>query len=102
LLAILALACSNTPVIAAEPTANKPAAPDHIPDVGNMIVCVDALNVRVAPGTGNETVSEPLIRGTIVTVTGTPEVSEDGGMWIKVAAPLAGWVNAKHLCKNGD
>jgi hypothetical protein len=67
-----------------------------------MVVCVDALNVRTAPGTGNETVSEPLIRGTIVTVTGTPEVSEDGGMWIKVTAPLAGWVNAKHLCKNGD
>ena len=83
LLALSALACSNTPaVIVAQPTV-KPAAPNHIVDSNTMIVCVDALNVRLGPGTSYETTGEPLIRGIFITMTGTPINSEDGGTWQK-------------------
>ena len=99
LLALSALACSNTPaVVAAQPTANKPAAPSLIPDVGTMVVCVDALNVRIGPGTSYETTAEPLERGTIVTMKGTPIRSEDSGVWQEITAPVSGYVNLKHLC----
>jgi uncharacterized protein YgiM (DUF1202 family) len=107
LLAISALACGQ-PVsppailaekpILAEPTANKPAAPSLVPDVSKMVVCADALNVRVGPGTSYETTAETLIRGTIVTMKGTPINSEDGGMWQEITAPVSGYINLKHLC----
>jgi uncharacterized protein YgiM (DUF1202 family) len=99
LLALSALACSNTPaVIAAQPTANTRAAPSLVPDVGTMVVCADALNVRIGAGTSYETTAETLIRGTIVTMKGTPINSEDGGMWQEITAPVSGYINLKHLC----
>ena len=115
LLAISALACSNTPdttivcvdalnvscnLFMSEPTVNKPAATSLVPDEGKMAVCVDALNVRTAPGTSNETISDPLKCGVIVTLKGTPVISEDMGLWQEIITPVSGWVNKKHICNS--
>ncbi len=58
------------------------------------------LHVRVAPGEGNVEVGY-LTEGEAVTIITNvqPQTAPDGGTWIKISAPLSGWVNQTYVCE---
>jgi lysozyme family protein len=60
---------------------------------GRAIVRVDALNIRAGAGTGFNSVSQPLSRGTKL------EITDQNGKWRKVKAEVIveGWVNADFI-----
>ena len=72
-----------------------------------MKVCTDIpdgrLHVRFAAGDGSE-VRGYLTEGEAVQIALDPNSELDsqiikGNLWVRISFPVAGWVNARYLCK---
>ncbi len=73
-----------------------------------MMVCTDIpdgrLHVRFAAGDGSE-VRGYLTEGEAVQIALDPNSELDsqiikGNLWVRISFPVAGWVNARYLCKS--
>lgn len=82
----------TSPAPALSQEATKPASVVCFQGIENGM-----LRVRECPGLGCREVSV-LISGDPVAVTGERKVV-DGSTWLRIDAPLAGWVNARYVCE---
>jgi hypothetical protein len=69
-----------------------------------MMVCTDIpdgrLHVRFAAGEGSE-VRGYLVEGeTVQFVPASNDKMIQGELWLHISSPIAGWVNARYLCKS--
>jgi len=97
----------------ASPSASPPASATftNIPATPvTLRVCTDIpegrLHVRFAPGDGSE-VRGYLAEGEAVQVALGFDGKLDsqmiqGNQWVRITSPVAGWVNARYLCKKGN
>jgi uncharacterized protein YgiM (DUF1202 family) len=116
ILSILACGVPVTPASTLHTSASTPAEPDArgaialplplgapTPGPVQMIACGMALEtvyIRSGAGTSFPTL-DTLTAGDTVTVTGSPILAPDGGVWREVVTSdgLAGYTNARYLCK---
>ena len=87
----------------ASPSVRAPTTTSMATPVA-MLVCTDIpngrLHVRFAAGEKNE-VRGYLAEGETVQVALDPNREMiQGDLWLRISSPIAGWVNARYLCKS--
>ena len=100
-LALASLACQSQavdPAPAPAPAVVKMVQPTNEPKTAQVCLTVDTVRLRMGAGTSYGEVAT-LTGLDVVTITGTPVITEDMGIWMPVTfGAVAGWVNARYLC----
>ena len=100
LLALASLACQSQAVDPA-PAALAPqklVQSTNEPKTAQVCLTVDTVRLRMGAGTSYGEVAT-LTGLDVVTITGTPVITEDMGIWMPVTfSGVSGWINARYLC----
>lgn len=99
-LALASLACVTTvdPAPAVVKTRQDLPTPPTAEKTAQVCLTVDTVRLRMGAGTSYGEVAT-LTGLDVVTITGTPVITEDMAVWMPVTfGAVAGWVNARYLC----
>jgi len=96
-LALASLACATT--VDPAPAVVKMVQPTVTAQkTAQVCITVDTVRLRMGAGTSYGEVTT-LTGLDVVTITGTPVITEDMGIWMPVMfGAVSGWVNARYLC----
>lgn len=99
-LALASLACQSQAVDPA-PAALAPqklVQATNEPKTAQVCLTVDTVRLRMGAGTSYGEVAT-LTGLDVVTITGTPVITEDMAVWMPVTfGAVSGWINARYLC----
>lgn len=99
-LALASLACQSQAVDPAPAPAVVKMVQSTItaPKTAQVCLTVDTVRLRMGAGTSYGEVAT-LTGLDVVTITGTPVITEDMGVWMPVTfGAVSGWINARYLC----